>query len=92
MSEGTWYKVTLTREQVAQGAYMQLTGEYGSILQALGRFPRPQWMEFFEEPTTGVVEFYFRPASLPRCGWLISKYGGEPVHEPRAGSRPFFAE
>jgi hypothetical protein len=88
-----WHKITLTKEQVEQGAHKRLYDEFFSII------PHPSYSNSWpkgvlyceeEDKETGATTLYFSPGcgKLSGFGALMMRYSGSVCPKPTAiGSR-----
>lgn len=87
----SWFKVTLTHNQVSAGEMLKIPEEFQDLYIASGM---PQNMALFcsAEPISPdeLAILYFSPASATIASALISKYSGVPCEAPK-GELPWLA-
>lgn len=76
----TWYKVTMSVEQVANGKHMTLQDQFTSIFMAVGA---PKDMALFSGMLSNKgLDIYFSPGSVSYAKGLIDSYSGTPCDKP----------
>jgi hypothetical protein len=76
----TWFKVTLTHEQIRKGGLIGLSREVQSISQGLADTER--FVVFIGKMTQKGVTLFFTPDSVPHLSGLLSRYDGELCEKP----------
>ena len=75
----SWYKVTLSNEDIAAFKHMALQERFIELFVANGG-PRDAGM--FDSPEIGVHEYYFSPGATRIALALIASYGGVECSSP----------
>lgn len=80
-----WYKITLSRDQVASGILSKIQMDFNTMFLKNGA---PKGVAVLNNISPGGMStplenyLYFSPNSVKYCEDIIAKLGGEPCHEP----------
>lgn len=80
--ETSWYQVTMTNDEIADGRHAQLFREFSDLFTLAGA---PQTAALFSSrspESTGVVVTYFSPGSMEFAQAIITAYAGKPCEPP----------
>lgn len=83
----TWYRVTLTKEQVFEGVWLQLQAAFSERYFRTRLIPLPAAM-FSEERYYGGIDLYFSPNSISAMSDYLEKFNGEPCEKPLPTVKP----